>query len=1024
MSLPSISVKRPITTFMVFAAIIVIGIFSLRQIPIDLLPDISYPAMAVITDYEGAAPEEVERMVTEPIERMVSTVNNIKEVSSISYEGRSLVLINFTWGTDMDAAANDVREKIALAERMLPDEAEKPLVFKFDPSLMPVEILSLSGNLPLERLRRLAEDRVKYELEQIEGVASVSVSGGREREIQVLVDRDKLESVGLSIGQLVRILQAENINLPAGYMETEDQELLIRGMGEFRSVEQIKNVVICGRGGPVYLKDVAEVRDSFKEKRGEVLVNGREAVILSVFKESGANTVRVSEGVRQRLSSIGKLLPPSVEIDTIIDTSEYIRDSISNLQQTAIQGAAIAMVVVFLFLANLPSTLIISFAIPVSVLVAFILLRLAGLTLNIMTLGGLAIGVGMMVDNAIVILENIFRHRQRGEPAQRAAVMGSNEMGMAVTASTLTTLVVFISLLFVSGIVGILFKHIAYTVIFSLSASLLVALTLIPMLSSKYLSAKTLERKKRRRFSRKLNEYMESRYGFILDWALAHKKVVILGSVSILGATLLLLPRIGSEFIPQTDQGVINISVETPTGTKWRITEKVAKKVEEVIRESVPELDKTLIQVGSGGGVIGFAMGTGSNNMGTGSNNASLTVSLVERSQRKRSTMEITDLLRSRLADISGAKITFSEASAAQEIFTGTPVVIEVRGYDLEEGKRLARRIADLIGKIRGVVEPRVSYKEGMPELRVNVDRDKASSLGLNFFQIADAVKAANEGKVATYFREAGSQYDIRVRLNRKDLQKPSDIGKILITSPSGRQISLDTVAHIERASGPVNIERKEQQRVITISAGISGRDLGSIDREIREKLSKLKIPEGFSVEVAGQQKEMAESFRSLLGALILAVILVYMVMASQFESLRHPFVIMFSVPFALIGVIWILFLSRTTISAVVYMGLIMLVGIVVNNGIVMISYINILREKGMSALEATRTGARRRLRPILMTTFTTVFALIPMALGWGAGAELWAPMARTVIGGLSVSMIFTLILVPTLYTIFAGKKR
>jgi len=1017
MSLPSISVKRPITTFMVFAAIIVIGIFSLRQIPIDLLPDISYPAMAVITDYEGAAPEEVERMVTEPIERMVSTVNNIKEVSSISYEGRSLVLINFTWGTDMDAAANDVREKIALAERMLPDEAEKPLVFKFDPSLMPVEILSLSGNLPLERLRRLAEDRVKYELEQIEGVASVSVSGGREREIQVLVDRDKLESVGLSIGQLVRILQAENINLPAGYMETEDQELLIRGMGEFRSVEQIKNVVICSRGGPVYLKDVAEVRDSFKEERGEVLVNGREAVILSVFKESGANTVRVSERVRQRLSSIGKLLPPSVEIDTIIDTSEYIRDSISNLQQTAIQGAAIAMVVVFLFLANLPSTLIIFFAIPVSVLVAFILLRLAGLTLNIMTLGGLAIGVGMMVDNAIVILENIFRHRQRGEPAQRAAVMGSNEMGMAVTASTLTTLVVFISLLFVSGIVSILFKHIAYTVIFSLSASLLVALTLIPMLSSKYLSAKTLERKKGRGFSRKLNEYMESRYGFILDWALAHRKVVILGSVSILGATLLLLPRIGSEFIPQTDQGVINISVETPTGTKWRITEKVAKKVEEVIRESVPELDKTLIQVGSEGGVIGSVMGTGSNN-------ASLTVSLVERSQRKRSTMEITDLLRSRLADISGAKITFSEASAVQEIFAGAPVVIEVRGYDLEEGKRLARRIADLIGKIRGVVEPRISYKEGMPELRINVDRDKASSLGLNFFQIADAVKAANEGKVATYFREAGSQYDIRVRLNRKDLQRPSDIGKILITSPSGRQISLDTVAHIERASGPVNIERKEQQRVITISAGISGRDLGSIDREVREKLSKLKIPEGFSVEVAGQQKEMAESFRSLLGALILAVILVYMVMASQFESLRHPFVIMFSVPFALIGVIWILFLSRTTISTVVYMGLIMLVGIVVNNGIVMISYINILREKGMSALEATRTGARRRLRPILMTTFTTVFALIPMALGWGAGAELWAPMARTVIGGLSVSMIFTLILVPSLYTIFAGKKR
>ncbi len=1022
MSISRIAIKRPITVFMIFSAILVLGGFSLTRIAIDLYPDISLPVIAVITDYGGAGPAEVEKMVTEPIEKWVATVNNIQHLDSTSRDGSSLIFIRFDWETDMDQAANDVRERISFAETMLPDDASKPLVIKFDPSLMPIMVLSLSGTMDLAELRHLADETVKYKLEQVEDVASVNVSGGKEREVHILVDRNRLASVDLSLNHLLQIIRAENLNLPAGFLESGPEEFLVRTMGEFETIEQIGDAVIAYRNRtPVYLKDVAQIKDSFKERRNEVFVNGKPGIIIQVQKQSGTNTVRVANAVHQQLEQLKGDLPSGVHIETIFDTSEFIKESVAQLQQTAILGGIICLVVVFLFLLSFPSTLIIFTAIPISILVTFIFLYSARLTLNILTLGGLALGVGLMVDNAIVVLENTYRHREQGEPVKEAAIVGTDEVGMAIIASTLTTLVVFLSLLFTTGIAGIFLRYIAYTVIFSLSASLIVALTLIPVLSSKYLSRRRVQRKGKVGFSQRISDYVELRYAAILNWALGHRKTVIVGSLSILIALLVfLVPRIGSEFMPRTDQGQINLSLETPMGTRLGLTTEASQKLEEIVKKNVPEVKYLLTQVGSGGGMMGFG--------GEGSNSASVNVKLVDLAKRQRSSREIIDTLRPILAweqdGLGLTKVGITEADGGPTgLFGGAPISIDIRGYDLKEADRLAQRISHLIGEIKGVVEPDISSEMGRPELRISVDRELAATLGINTSQIADAIQTANEGTVASHFREGGEEYDILVRLRPQDRASLADLEKIYLTSPWGQQISLDSIAKIQRVAGPVKIERKDQERVITVSARTSGRSLGEIDQDIRSKVSSLVLPSGFSIKYGGEQEQMVESFQSFFLALILAVILVYMVMASQFESLRHPLVIMFSVPFAVIGVVCVLFLTGTTFSIIVYIGMIMLAGIVVNNGIVMISYINILRDREMSLSEAIRMGARRRLRPILMTTFTTVFALLPMALGIGPGAELWAPMARTVIGGLSVSMIFTLIFIPTLYAILAGKK-
>jgi len=1015
MSLSSLSVKRPVATLMMFAIVVVIGgVFALK-IPIDLLPDITYPAITIQTTYSGTGPAEIEQLVTKPLEKVVSTVSNVKEVTSISQEDTSIIFVSFNWGTDIDEAANDIRERISLMEGYLPEDTEKPVIFKFDTSMIPVMILGLTGDEDLAYLRKLAEEKISYQLERVEGVAAVSVGGGRERQIQIEVDKGKLAAVGLSLSQVVATLRAENLNLPAGFLESSQKEYLVRTMGEFTSIEDIKNTVIAYRNSaPLYLKDIAQVKDSYKEKRGEVRVNGKEAIMLTIQKQSGANTVGVSTRVHQELKEIKKELPPGIGIDIIIDTAEYIRDSISQLTQTMVLAAIITFFVVLFFLGNFPATVTIFLAIPLSILSTFILMGFADLTLNIMTLGGLALGVGMMVDNAIVVAENIFRHREEGKSPREAAIFGSSEVGMAITASTLTTIVVFISLLFVTGIISIFFKHLSYTVVFSLFSSLMMALTIVPLLASRFLKKDNKSFFSPVSWGVKVFNKLERRYSIALNLALSHRKSVIFGFLGLLVFSLILfLPRIGQEFFPRSDQGEFTIGVELPPDTPWEVTRDVCARLENYIKERIPEVDSILTQVPGAGF---FGLGGGASHKGQ------IRVSLVDIKKRERSTQEIVDDFRKNLPLLPQAEVTIEQAGFGGGVLAQAPLVVEIKGYDLEKAKDVAEKITSLMKNTPGVVDPVVSYEKGKPELQIKIDREKASTLGLSVSQISQVLRTANLGKVATYYREGGDEYEILVRLREKDRKNIQDIKSIYFTLPSGENINLEQIAKVNLALGPVSIERKDQERIITVSADISGRDLGSIGREIETKIASLSIPEGLRVELTGQQSEMAESFRDLSLAILLAIILVYMVMAAQFESFRHPFVIMFTIPLAAIGVLLILLLTGTNLNVVVYMGAMVLVGIVVNNGIVMVSYINILRERGKSVMDAVREGARRRLRPILMTAFTTILALVPLSVGMGAGAELWSPLGKTVIGGLAASTFLTLFFVPVLYTYLAGK--
>ena len=1024
MNLSDIAIKRPITTFMVFIAILMIGVFSLSRLAIDLMPDVEFPSLSVSVSYSGASPKEIETLITEPIERTVSTVQNVEEVRATSSEGSSSVRVSFAWGTDMTEAASDLRERVARVKGMLPEDASEPRVWKFDASSMPIIFLGLSGNMPPDKLRKYAEDEIQYRLEQIEGVAAVDVRGGLEREIHVDVNRSKLEAVGLSFSQITSALRNENLNKPGGYLETERTELLLRTSGQYTSIAQIADTVVGHQSGaPIYLNQVADVKDSFKERRSETRLKGEAGISIMIQKQPGENTVKISDRVLKRLESINRTLPPGMELFVTRDSAEFIRNSITQIQQTAILGGILAVLILFVFLRNIRSTLIISVAIPIAVVSTFILMNFAGLTLNMMSLGGIALGIGMLLDNAIVVLENIFRHRERGEEANQAASIGTKEVSAAIIASTLTTLCVFLPLLFAtSGMQGIFFSQLAYTVSFALVASLFVALTLIPVMSAKFLHINSTSEKRETTLSRFKQtiargfDALNDKYRDALGWTLNHRlSVMVIGPLVLLLA-LALTPILGTELMPEVDEGNISISVRLPVGTKFQITDALTKSLEKVVQDSVPERDTMRTSVG-GGRWFG----------GSSTHTASISIDLVDQKKRQRSTDEVISDLRRKLTGIPDARIWItSRGSMMTHILGGREerIEVDVRGHDLEAGAILAEQVKEIIESVEGTVNVRVSREEGKPELTVLVDRDKASTLGLNLSTVANTLNVGLTGTVATLYREAGDEFDVRVRLKEEDRLSLDNVKTFFLKTGGNSTVSLSNIAQIQEREGPIAIQRRDQERIITVSASTAGRDFGSIASEINEKLVSLNVPEGFTVLFAGEQEEQQEAFRGLIFALMLAVALVYMVMASQFESLLHPFVIMFSIPFAAIGVILILFLTGTNVSITVFIGAIMLAGIVVNNAIVLVDYINLMRREGMDMREAILEGGRRRLRPILMTTLTTVFALAPMSLGIGAGAEMQTPMARTVIGGLTIASLFTLFFIPTLYSLFESAKE
>jgi len=1021
------SLKNPVARFMVAIGIILLGMIAFSNLAIDLFPDISYPIISVSTEYPGAGPEDIEISVTRLIEKRVSRIQNVRYVSSRSRDSYSTVIVEFYWGTDLDVASSDIQQSINQIIDHLPEDAKQPVIYKFDPSQIPVLTLAITGPMDEFRLRELGEDFIAPRLESLKGVASANVWGGVVREIQVELDRAKLEGMNLSLDNVAQAVKIAHMDTPGGSLKDERKEYGVRTLGRSSEIKNIEEIIVQQHNGvPTRVRDIGRVKDGFEDTQTEVSVNGSRGITVAVQKQIGGNTVSVVDNVLKALPQIQRELPKGVSLQVVSDQSTFIRKSIKNLQHEAIMGALLAVAIILIFLGSGTSTLIIAHSIPISIIATFVLLHFGKFTLNIMTLGGLALGVGRLVDDAIVVLENINRHIELGESPVEASYKGASEVSKPVIAATITSIVVFTPLAFVKGIAALLFVQMAYTVAFSLLASLFDSLTLVPVLTAKFLKPKGAARKvswtqkifeKTRPFFLWVDQYYQN----ILQLSLSHRKVVVSGVIGIFVGTLLLIPLIGTEFFPKSDEGQLRMALRLPVGSPMEETKRVMGKIEGIVFQDVPELYSLWSRSGSGRGA-GIFSGRFS-----GPHTGSASVMLVDQSDRDRSSEAVAASLRQKVRGIPGAIITVYPGGIVSRVMTfgaDEPIDVEVLGYDMATGSRLAKEVDQILKEVRGVTDIQVGREEGFPEYQVRVRQDRIASFGLTTSRVAEIVRGAIEGTEGTGSSiyvdpQTGREHNVRVRLREEDRRRPEDLSRLPVPALGGKVVPLGNVAEIVQMFTPVQLERKYQQRIIHVTANTTGRDLGSIASEIETKVSQMKIPEGFSVLLKGARLEQKDAFRTLIFALCLAILLIYMVLASQFASLLHPFLIMFSVPLGFIGVVWALFLTGNTLSVVSFIGIIMMVGIVVSNAILIVDYINRLRkEEGVELKEAIIRAGRIRLRPILMTTLTTVCGLIPMALGIGEGAEANASLAIAVIGGLSVSTFLTLVFVPTLYMI------
>jgi HAE1 family hydrophobic/amphiphilic exporter-1 len=1013
---------------MIFLAILTVSLVALSRLSIDLLPDVSFPTVTVVTANTGMGPEEIERNITEKIEETVGTVSNIKNINSISVEEMSIVTIEFEWGIDMGEAAADVREKIDLVADNLPDTATKPRTFKLDASMIPVYGFVIGG-ASISTATDFAEDVVQIELEQIEGVSMAWVEGGREEQIQINIDRDRLKAYNLSFDQVVKIVAAENVNQPAGNIRIGHESFTIRTEGEFQNLEQIRKVVVGVQGTrekkPVFLEDIATVVKTFKDRNEVRIVGQSETVAIICQKQSGANTVEVVNKILKKMESIEKRAPKGMYFKEIMNGADYIERSIGNIAGAARDAGILAIFVVLFFLKNLRSTLIIAISIPTSVIVTFLLMFLGDITLNLMSFGGLALGVGMLVDNAIVVLENIYRHRELGEDKVHAAIKGAREVAMPITASTLTTICVFLPLLFVQGVAGEFFKEMSLTVAFSLLGSLVVALTLIPMLSSKLIAMVDFENKKFRfsiskkiyHASEGLLQSLDRVYTRFVHWALRHRKTIIFGTVGLFIFSMILMGFVQRGFMPESDNDRMTVDIELKQGTRLEITQALAFNVSEKI--SKVEGVKTFTAV----------MGTGDNFFSvmqgkTGSHFINGSIRLQKSEEREQKAWEIRAQIRDILDDIPGIEVTFYRASLMSS--NTSPLEIEVRGNDLDAIFNTATKIQKLIKKSfsKELKDVRLSRTEGTEELVVRINRIKAATMGFNVAMIANTIQNNFIGATASRYRFKGDELDILVRLQESQRLTRNDLENITIKSPLGFSVPISQVVSLEVASSPVKIERTGQQRVVYVRANNAPEvGIANIVNILRDRIqSEIVIPEGVNLVYGGSYEDTQESFGDLGLALMLAILLIYMIMAAQFESFLNPFIILFTIPLSFIGVAWIIFLTGGEFTVISFIGVIILTGIVVNNGIVLIDYIRQLRtEHGYELFHSIIEAGRTRLRPILMTALTTIIGMLPMALGTGSGSEARAPMALAIVGGLTVSTLLTLIFVPVIYSVFEG---
>ena len=1063
MGIISGSIRRPVTVAMAVSAIVLFGSISLDRLGLNLLPELSYPTLTIRTDFDGAAPSEVEEQITRRIEQRVGTINGLRKMHSISAAGRSDVVLEFIWGAKMDLVSIEVREKLDLVN--LPLDVARPSLLRLNPNLDPIFRLALTRTdtsvdpiYDLQALRRFADDYLKRRLDPVEGVAAVIIGGGYEDEIAVHVDQERLALLGISIQELGQRLQNTNVNLSSGRLVDGTQEYLVRTVNQFTSMKDIGDTIVF-QDGPrlLRLRDVAKVKEDQKDRDSIMRVNGREAIEISLYKEGDSNTVAVAENIHERLDDIEKQLPESFNLVTIYDQSTFISAAIDEVKTAAVIGSTLAVLVLFLFLRDLRSTLIITTTIPISVLATFALMDLDEISLNVMSLGGIALAVGMLMDNAIVVLENIWRHREMGEPLEEASSKGASEVSGAVFASTITTIAVFLPLVFVDGIAGQLFKDQAMTVTFALTASLILAFTLIPMLSaiggreshydaaseshsSLWISRLTLPFRlvfvELPRFSliiimvlvRKLTvllsflgrpildgfdrvyEELAKYYGALLKLSLKHRIITILFAASTFIGSLFLVPTLSLELIPPLSQGEFSVKLETEPGTRLEKTDRILRDLQTALNQR-DVIDKTYAIAGTGGRLD-------ASSVGGGENIGELNVVMSPDSNIEDEEL-VMNLFRDNLADIPATEYAISRP----QLFSfSTPLEIEVAGTELIEIKKVADQLVTYMNESRIFRDIESSMRSGYPEIQIEFDRERTATFGLSVPQVASLVVDKLKGDVPTEFTWQDKKIDIRVRLDDKDRDSIEDIENMVINPLSERDVRLSTVANIYTDIGPVDIQRIGQQRVALVSANVLDGDLGVAANEVQEMLSIIEHPRGVISRVGGQNEEMEASFKSLRFALLLALIMVYLVMASLFESLLHPFIIMFTIPLAAVGAIFGLALTGTSISVVVFIGLILLVGIVVNNAIVLIDRVNQLRELGMTKRQAIVEGANQRLRPIMITTLTTILGLLPMAIGMGEASELRTPMAITVIGGLFVSTFLTLIIIPVVYDLIDRK--
>ena len=1009
-------------TSLCFVAVAILGIFSLTKLPIDLYPDIETNTIMVMTAYPGASAADIENNLTRPLENALNAVSDLKHITSESKENISLITLEFEFGEDIDVLTNDVRDKLDMVKSELPDEAENPIIFKFSSDMIPIVLLSVQANESMPALYKILDDNVASPLARISGVGSVSISGAPEREIQVYVDPVKLEAYNLSIEAISSVIGAENRNIPGGTFDVGSETYSLRVQGEFSDAAQMNDIVVGNFGGKaIYLRDVAVVHDSIEERAQETYNNGVQGAMIIVQKQSGANSVEISKSVMEALPKLQKNLPSDVKLGVIVDTSDNIRNTIGTLEETVVLALLFVSLVVFLFLGRWRATLIIVITIPISLVASFIYLAATGNSLNIISLSSLSIAIGMVVDDAIVVLENVTNHIERGSEPMQAAVHGTNEVGLSVVASTLTLIAVFFPLTLVTGMTGVLFQQLGWMVTIIMVISIICALSLTPMLCSRMLKLQPKQSKLFKLLYGPVEKGLDSfdnAYARLLHWAVGHRSIVIVSCMSFFLLSIFLVRFVGTEFMPTQDNGRIGVIVELPIGTRTEISKEIGMRLYNQWMEQYPEIEVCNFTAGQASTDNTFA--SMSKN---GSHILTFNISLSDPGERKRTLSEICDLMRKDLAGYPEIKKSQVNLGGGMSAMGGeTMLDYEIYGYSFEETDSVAAQLSALLRDIKGVSEVRISRSDYQPEYQVDFDREKLALNGLNLATAATYLRNRINGATASQFREEGEEYDIKVMYAPEYRTSIEDIENIVVYNAQGKGVRVKELGTVVERFAPPTIDRKDRERINTVSAILSGAAMSDVVAAAQKEIDKLSLPSGVSIELSGTYEDQQDSFSDLFMLMYLIIILVFIVMAAQFESLTYPFIIMFSLPFAFSGVFLALWISGNTLNVMSLIGAIMLIGIVVKNGIVLIDYISLNRERGMGIREAVVTGGHSRLRPVIMTTLTTILGMVPMAIG----SEMWRPMGTAVIGGLTVSTILTLILIPVLYCVFAsvGVKR